>query len=61
MNGAEPVVTVKTSRGYRISGTTMHRIKVVDAQVEFFKDANGVVTHLILHQGGRNTKGLRQP
>jgi CubicO group peptidase (beta-lactamase class C family) len=36
-------------------------LKVVDAQVEFFKDANGVVTHLILHQGGRNTKGLRQP
>jgi ribonucleoside-diphosphate reductase alpha chain len=32
VNGAEPVVTVKTSRGYRISGTTMHRIKVVDAQ-----------------------------
>ena len=36
-------------------------LKVVDAQVEFFKDANGVVTHLILHQGGRNTKGLRKP
>ena len=32
VNGAEPVVTVKTSRGYRISGTTMHRVKVVDAQ-----------------------------
>ena len=31
VNGAEPVVTVKTSRGYRIQGTTMHRIKVVDA------------------------------
>lgn len=35
--------------------------KVVDAQVEFFKDANGTVTHLILHQGGRDIKGLRQP
>ena len=31
VNGAEPVVTVKTRRGYRIQGTTMHRIKVVDA------------------------------
>ncbi len=30
VNGAEPVVTVKTNRGYRIQGTTMHRIKVVD-------------------------------
>ncbi len=31
VNGAEPVVTVQTSRGYRIQGTTTHRIKVVDA------------------------------
>jgi ribonucleoside-diphosphate reductase alpha chain len=30
VNGAEPVVSVKTRRGYRIQGTTMHRIKVVD-------------------------------
>ncbi|TMC73910.1 MAG: adenosylcobalamin-dependent ribonucleoside-diphosphate reductase [Chloroflexi bacterium] len=30
VNGAEPVVTVETSRGYRIQGTTTHRIKVVD-------------------------------
>jgi len=31
VNGAEPVVTVETSRGYRIQGTTTHRIKVVGA------------------------------
>ena len=31
VNGAEPVVTVKTRRGYRIQGTPTHRIKVVDA------------------------------
>jgi ribonucleoside-diphosphate reductase alpha chain len=31
VNGAEPVVTVETTRGYRIQGTTTHRIKVVDA------------------------------
>jgi ribonucleoside-diphosphate reductase alpha chain len=32
LNGAEPVVTVETARGYKIQGTTTHRIKVVDAE-----------------------------
>ena len=32
VNGAEPVVSVETKRGYRIQGTTLHRIRVVDAQ-----------------------------
>jgi hypothetical protein len=36
-------------------------LKVVDAQVEFLKDANGVVTHLVLHQGGGDHKGPRKP
>jgi hypothetical protein len=27
-------------------------LKVVDAEVEFVKDANGVVTEMILHQNG---------
>ncbi len=31
VNGVEQVVDVRTSRGYRIQGTTKHRIKVVDA------------------------------
>src|SRR5437870_200212 len=31
VNGAEPVVTVETSRGYRIQGTTTHRLKAVDS------------------------------
>jgi ribonucleoside-diphosphate reductase alpha chain len=30
VNGAEPVVTVRTGRGYQIKGTATHRIKVVD-------------------------------
>ncbi|HEY8092947.1 MAG TPA: LAGLIDADG family homing endonuclease, partial [Acidimicrobiales bacterium] len=30
VNGLEPVVDVRTSRGYRIQGTTKHQIKVVD-------------------------------
>jgi ribonucleoside-diphosphate reductase alpha chain len=32
VNGAEPVVTVETARGYRIQGTTTHRIRVVDTK-----------------------------
>ena len=32
-------------------------LKVVDAQVEFFKNEKGEVTHLMLHQNGRDTKG----
>ena len=32
VNGAEPVVTIKTKRGYRIQGTTTHRIRVVDGE-----------------------------
>ncbi len=30
LNGIEPIVSAETSRGYRIQGTTTHRIKVVD-------------------------------
>ncbi len=30
VNGLEPVVDVRTKRGYRIQGTTKHRIRVVD-------------------------------
>ena len=33
---------------------TMFFLKVVDAQVEFFKDDKGNVTHLVLHQGGHD-------
>lgn len=35
-------------------------LKVVDAQVEFFKNDKGEVTHLVLHQGGRDTKGQKK-
>jgi CubicO group peptidase (beta-lactamase class C family) len=35
-------------------------LKVVDAQVDFVKDAQGAVTHLIIHQGGRDVKGVRK-
>lgn len=36
-------------------------LKVVDAQLEFFKDADGAVTHVMLRQGAQNIKGSRQP
>jgi CubicO group peptidase (beta-lactamase class C family) len=32
-------------------------LKVVDAEVEFFKNEKGEVTHLVLHQGGRDMTG----
>jgi serine-type D-Ala-D-Ala carboxypeptidase/endopeptidase len=35
-------------------------LKVTDAQIEFFKDAKGAVTHLMLHQGGAEIKAPRK-
>jgi hypothetical protein len=35
-------------------------LKVVDAQIEFFKNEKGEVTHLMLHQGGQDIKGLKK-
>ncbi len=35
-------------------------LKVVDAEIEFFKNKKGEVTHLVLHQGGRDTKGTKK-
>jgi CubicO group peptidase (beta-lactamase class C family) len=35
-------------------------LKVVDAEVEFFKNDKGEVTHIILHQGGRDMKGTKK-
>ncbi len=35
-------------------------LKVVDAQLEFFENEKGDVTHLVLHQGGRDTKGIKK-
>jgi len=35
-------------------------LKVVDAQVEFFRDATGKVTHLVLYQNGRELKATRE-
>jgi CubicO group peptidase (beta-lactamase class C family) len=35
-------------------------LKVVDAEIEFFKDDKGVVTHLMLHQGPAEMKAPRK-
>jgi hypothetical protein len=34
--------------------------KVIDADIEFFRDEKGVVTHLVLHQGPAEITGKRQ-
>ncbi len=34
--------------------------KVMDAEIEFFKDEKGAVTHLMLHQGPRDIKAPRK-
>jgi hypothetical protein len=39
---------------------TMFFLKLVDAQVEFFKDDKGNVTHLVLHQGGHDGTGTKK-
>ena len=39
---------------------TLFFLKVVDAQVEFVKNDKGEVTHLILHQGGRDQKAMKK-
>lgn len=35
-------------------------LKAVDAQLEFFKDESGKVSHLVLHQGSAEIKALRK-
>ena len=35
-------------------------LKVVEAEVEFFKNENGEVTHLVLHQGGQDMTGTKK-
>jgi CubicO group peptidase (beta-lactamase class C family) len=39
---------------------TVFFLKVVDAQIEFLKDSTGAVTHLVLHQGGRDMKAAKK-
>jgi len=39
---------------------TLFFLKVVDAQLEFVRGADGKVTGLVLHQGGRDTPGKRK-
>jgi len=34
--------------------------KVVDAQIEFFKNDQDQITHLVLHQGGQDINGVKK-
>jgi CubicO group peptidase (beta-lactamase class C family) len=52
--GAQPVVPIYPQ------SETMFFTRVVDAQIEFVKDAGGAVTALILHQNGRDQKAPRK-
>jgi CubicO group peptidase (beta-lactamase class C family) len=36
-------------------------LKVADVEIEFFTDPTGKVTHIMLHQGGQDTKATREP
>ena len=38
----------------------MFFLKLVDAQIEFVKNAKGEVTHMVLHQNGRDVKGIKK-
>jgi hypothetical protein len=39
---------------------TKYFLKVTDAQIEFFKDGKGAVTHLVLHQGPAEIKAMKK-
>jgi CubicO group peptidase (beta-lactamase class C family) len=39
---------------------TMFFLKLVDAQIEFVKNEKGEVTNLLLHQNGRDIKGMKK-
>ena len=39
---------------------TMFFLKVIDAQAEFFTGAGGNVTHMVIHQGGHDSKAVRK-
>jgi CubicO group peptidase (beta-lactamase class C family) len=69
--GAEVTMTVENGRLMtQITGQpkfelfaesdTRFFLKVVDAQVEFFADPAGKVTHLVIHQGGHDTKAMKK-
>jgi hypothetical protein len=36
------------------------KLRAIDAEVEFFKNDKGDVTHLIIYQGGQSLKGIRK-
>jgi len=53
-------VTGQTKLPIFAESEAMFFLKLADAQIEFFRNEKGAVTHLVLHQGGRDTKGVRK-
>ena len=61
LDGAQLLTQVSGQRKLPIfpESETHFFVKAVDAQLEFLEDATGNVTHLVLHQGGRDMKAPR--
>jgi CubicO group peptidase (beta-lactamase class C family) len=55
----EPTGQSKRDQMYPESPTKFF-ITVIDAELEFFKDDKGVVSYLVLHQNGRDTKAIKK-
>ena len=56
---AQPPRGAKTS--LFAESETKFFLKEVDVEIEFFSDATGKVTHIMLHQGGQETKATKEP
>lgn len=56
----DQLITQITGQPIFAESETMFFPKVVDAEIEFFKNEKGQVTHLVLHQGGRDTQALKK-
>ncbi len=56
----EPVLQAAVYAALFAESETKFFLKVVDAEIEFFKDDKGIVTHLMLHQGAAEIKAPRK-
>jgi len=52
----EPVLQAAVYAPLFAESPTEFFLKVVDAEIEFFKDDKGIVSHLMLHQGAADIK-----
>jgi hypothetical protein len=61
--GAKLYVRLTRQQRFRVFATSdsTYRLTAVDAQLEFHRDASGVATEVILHQGGRDLPAKKIP